>query len=89
MWTAIYGRGNDYVLAREVIRIDIRSELGLGAVAVGQQFFLVVKELFTCLGSEFHRLRLDNRIDGAGLLAHAAVDAVSYTHLTLTTICSV
>ena len=48
MWTAIYGRGNDYVLAREVIRIDIRSELGLGAVAVGQQFFLVVKELFTC-----------------------------------------
>src|SRR5258708_13535949 len=55
---------------REVLR-----DLPLPAVAVREQAFLVVVEFLGCLGRELQVRSQDDGIDGAGLLAEAAVDA--------------
>src|SRR5207302_2489021 len=51
------------------------GDLGLPAVAVGEQFLLVVEQFFARLGGEFEIRPLNDRIDRAGLLAIAAIDA--------------
>src|SRR3954462_13044830 len=55
---------------REVLR-----DLGFPAVAVRQQLVLVVEQLLAGLGGELQIWPLDDRIDRAGLLAIAAIDA--------------
>src|SRR5438552_16808153 len=51
------------------------GDFGLPAVAVGEQFVLVVEELLARFGGEFVVGSLDDRIDRARLLAIAAIDA--------------
>src|SRR5439155_11807990 len=51
------------------------GDLGLPAVAVREQFLLVVEQFFARLGGEFEIRPLNDRIDRAGLLAIAAIDA--------------
>src|SRR5216683_3821118 len=51
------------------------GDLTLPAVAIRQELFLVVEELLAGLGGEFEIRPLDDRIDRAGLLAIAAIDA--------------
>src|SRR6202008_3349859 len=57
---------------------DIRRDLAFPAVAVGQELGLVVQQLLARLGGELEVRPLDNRIDRAGLLAEAAVDALGH-----------
>src|SRR5712671_718352 len=54
------------------------GDFGFPAVAIGEQFFLVIEELFAGLGGEFEVRPLDDRIDRAGLLAIAAIDAFGH-----------
>src|SRR5258708_3883068 len=54
---------------------DTLCDRPLPAVAVREQAFLVVVELLGCLGRELEVRSQDDGIDGAGLLAEAAVDA--------------
>src|SRR4051794_2070070 len=54
------------------------GDLGFPAVSVGEQFFLVVEELFAGLGGEFEVGSLDDGIDRTGLLAIAAIDAFGH-----------
>src|SRR5205807_4737068 len=54
---------------------ELLGNLGLPAVAIREQLFLVVEELLARLGGEFEIRPLDDRIDRAGLLAIAAIDA--------------
>ena len=54
---------------------DILCDLSLPAVPVREQAFLVVVELLGCLGRELEVWSQDDGVDGAGLLAEAAVDA--------------
>ena len=54
---------------------DIPCDRPLPAVAVREQAFLVVVELLGCLGRELKVRSQDDGVDGAGLLAEAAVDA--------------
>src|SRR5713226_10486073 len=51
------------------------GDLGLPAVAVRQQLFLVVEQFLAGLGGELEIRPLDDGIDRAGLLAIAAIDA--------------
>src|SRR5438128_10383471 len=51
------------------------GDLGLPAVAVGEQLILVVEQFLAGLGGELEIRHLDDRIDRAGLLAIAAIDA--------------
>src|SRR6267154_2278845 len=64
------GRSPVRRVEREVLR-----DLGFPAVAVGEQLVLVVEQLLARLGGEFEVGALDDRIDRAGLLAEAAIDA--------------
>src|SRR4051794_9961071 len=48
------------------------GDFGFPAVAIGEQFFLVVEELLAGLGGEFEIRALDDGIDRACLLAIAA-----------------
>src|SRR5262249_56222922 len=57
---------------------DVGGELGLPAVAVRQQLLLVVEELLAGLGGELEVRSLDDRVDRAGLLAEAAIDALGH-----------
>src|SRR5260370_42592398 len=54
------------------------GDLAFPAVAVRQELFLVVEQLFAGLGGEFEIRPLDDRIDRAGLLAIAAIDAFGH-----------
>src|ERR1051326_806778 len=54
---------------------ELLGDLGLPAVAIREQLFLVVEELLARLGGEFEIRTLDDRIDRAGFLAIAAIDA--------------
>src|SRR4051794_12140901 len=54
------------------------GNLGFPAVAIGEQFVLVVEELFAGLGGEFEVRPLDDRIHRACLLAIAAIDAFGH-----------
>src|SRR5262249_11465877 len=57
---------------------DVLGDLALPAVAVGKQTLLVVVEFLACRGSEFEIRSLDDRIDRAGLLTQAAIDALHH-----------
>jgi hypothetical protein len=52
-----------------VIGLEVGGNLGLHPVAILEQLLLVVEELLARLGRKLCILRLDNRIDRAGLLA--------------------
>ena len=54
---------------------DVPSDRALPAVAVREQALLVVVELLGCLGRELDVRSQDDSVNGAGLLAEAAVDA--------------
>jgi hypothetical protein len=54
---------------------DVPRDRSLPAVAVREQAFLVVVEFLGCLGRELEVRSQDDGIEGAGLLAEAAVDA--------------
>src|SRR5665648_843969 len=54
---------------------DVLRNRPLPAVAVREQAFLIVVELLGCLGRELEVRSQDDGVDGAGLLAEAAVDA--------------
>ena len=60
------------------VRGEVRGELRLPAVAVREQLFLVVEQLLAGLGGELEIRPLDDRIDRAGLLAQAAIDALRH-----------
>jgi hypothetical protein len=54
------------------------GDLGFPAVAVREQLFLVVEQFLAGLGGEFEIRSLDDRVDRAGLLAIAAIDAFGH-----------
>src|SRR5207245_8974072 len=54
------------------------GDLGLPAVAVGEQLILVVEQFLAGLGGELEIRPLNDRIDRAGLLAIAAIDAFGH-----------
>src|SRR5690348_1215016 len=54
------------------------GDLGFPAVAIGEQLVLVVEEFLARLGRELEVRPLDDRIDRAGLLAIAAIDALRH-----------
>src|SRR5581483_12129410 len=56
-------------------QLELLGEFALPAVAVGEQFFLVVEEFLAGFGREFEVGAFDDRIDRAGFLAIAAIDA--------------
>src|SRR6056297_1233401 len=57
------------------IHFQVTGDLGFPAVAVLQQFLLVVEQLFAGFGGELEIRPLDDRIHRACLLAKAAIDA--------------
>src|SRR6202044_2742190 len=57
---------------------DIARDFALPARAILEQPVLVVEEFFARLDGEFEIRSLDDRIDRAGLLAHAAIDAFDH-----------
>src|SRR5262252_1783413 len=57
---------------------DVAGQFGLPAVAVRQQLLLVVEKLLTGLGGELEVRSLHDRVDRAGLLAEAAIDALGH-----------
>src|SRR5581483_3805128 len=57
---------------------EVGGDLALPPVAVVEEFLLVEEQLLPALGGEFEVRPLDNRIDGAGLLAQPAVDALRH-----------
>src|ERR1700722_3688520 len=60
------------------IEFDRFRNLTLPAIAIGEQFGLVIIEFLAGLGREFEIRALDNGIDRAGLLAQAAIDALHH-----------
>src|SRR6185437_12558596 len=58
---------------REVLR-----DLALPAVAIREQLFLVVVELFPRLGRKFEIRPFDDRVDRAGFLAETAINALHH-----------
>src|SRR5690606_9367925 len=57
---------------------DRRGDLALPAFAVRQKLFLVVHQLLAGLGGELEIRAFDDRIDRAGFLAEAAIDAFGH-----------
>src|SRR5258707_9802130 len=57
---------------------EVLGDLALPAVAVREQAFLVVVELLARLGRELEIRARDDGVDRAGLLAHAAIDALHH-----------
>src|SRR4029077_15703087 len=57
---------------------EVLCDLTLPAVAVIEQFVLVVEKLLARLRREFEVRAFDDGIDGAGLLAQPAVDAFDH-----------
>src|SRR3546814_7878817 len=62
-------------LAIRRIQCNIGRHFRLPAVAIRQQFSLVVEHLLPALRGEFEVRPLDDRIHGAGLLAQPAINA--------------
>src|SRR5690606_38212213 len=60
------------------IGFKVRGDGPLPLVPVGQQFRLVVEQFLARLGGELEVRPLDDRIDRAGFLAEAAVDALGH-----------
>src|SRR5579863_9432150 len=60
------------------LKFQVAGDLSFPPVAVIEQLFLVVEELLAGLGREFEIRPLDDRIDRAGLLAEAAIDALGH-----------
>src|SRR5579863_9664411 len=69
--------GYDHALTSPVRRVEFDRfrKFALPAVAIGEQFRLVIVEFLARLGREFEVRSLDDGIDGTGLLAQPAVDA--------------
>src|SRR5437868_4275699 len=67
----------DHALTSPVGRVEFDRfrNLALPAVAIGEQFRLVIIELLAGLGGEFEIRPLDDGIDRTGLLAQSAIDA--------------
>src|SRR5882757_5541808 len=57
------------------VEFDRFRKLALPAVAIGEQFRLVVIEFLAGLGREFEIRPLDDGVDRTGLLAQSAIDA--------------
>src|SRR6266446_3272589 len=57
---------------------EVSGDFGFPAIAVRQQLLLVVEQLLARLGGEFEIRPLDDRVDRAGLLAEAAIDAFGH-----------
>ena len=57
------------------------GQLGLPLVAILNQLLLVVEELLVEEGRVFEVGALDDGVDGAGLLAEAAVDALGHVNI--------
>src|SRR3954452_18834883 len=57
------------------LKRQLFRDFALPAVAVREQLFLVVEKLLAGFGGKFQIRPLDDRIDRAGLLAIAAIDA--------------
>ena len=66
------------VLSVQVVSFNVSSNLSLPLVSIVQQLLLVVEQLLMCLGGELKVGPLDDGVDGAGLLAEAAVDALCH-----------
>jgi hypothetical protein len=58
--------------------LDVVRERALPLVAVGEELLLVLEELLARLGRELEIRPLDDRVDGARLLAEAALDALRH-----------
>src|SRR5688500_9244933 len=56
----------------------VGGQSALPAVAILEQLGLVVDQLLAGLGREIHVRPLDDRIDRAGLLTEAAIDALGH-----------
>src|SRR3984885_7534317 len=69
--------GYDHALTSPVRRVEFDRfrKFALPAVAIGEQFRLVIIEFLARLGREFEIRSLDDGIDRAGLLAQTAIDA--------------
>src|SRR5947209_9231598 len=67
----------DHALTSPVGRVEFDRfrNLALPAIAIGEQFRLVIIEFLAGLGREFEIWSLDDGIDRAGFLAQAAIDA--------------
>src|SRR6202030_926845 len=67
----------DHTLTSPVRRIEFDRfrKFALPAVAIGEQFRLVIIEFLAGLGREFEVRPLDDGIDRTGLLAQPAIDA--------------
>src|SRR4029079_2158978 len=57
------------------VEFDRFRKLALPAVAIGEQFRLVIEQFLAGLGREFEVRSLDDGVDRAGFLAQAAIDA--------------
>src|SRR5918993_4034363 len=57
---------------------EVGGDRLLPAVTVGEQFGLVVEQLFARLGRELEVRPLDDRVDRARFLAQAAIDALDH-----------
>src|SRR5664279_3044999 len=60
------------------VEFEVLGDLAFPAVAIREQPFLVVIELFTRLGSEFEIRSFHDGIDRTRLLAHPAIDALHH-----------
>src|SRR5205807_5903018 len=60
------------------VEFDRFRNLALPAVAIGEQFRLVIIEFLAGLGREFEIRSFDDGIDRAGLLAQPAIDALHH-----------
>src|SRR3978361_1772664 len=60
------------------IEFDRFRKLALPAVAIGEQFCLVIIEFLAGLGREFEVRSFDDGIDRTGLLAQSAIDALAH-----------
>src|SRR5581483_5070246 len=71
---------DDHALTSPVGRVEFDGfrKLALPAVAIGEQFRLVIVEFLARLGREFEVRPLDDGIDRARLLAQPAVDALHH-----------
>src|SRR5437764_1618362 len=70
----------DHALTSPVGRVEFDRfrNLALPAVAIGEQFRLVIIEFLAGLGGEFEVRPLDDGIDRTSLLAEAAIDALHH-----------
>ena len=69
------------VLSIEVICFNVSCNLSLPLITVVQQLLLVVQQLLVGLRGELKVGALHDGVDGAGLLAEAAVDALGHVNV--------